>query len=401
MGSTNYDAIIVGAGPAGGQCARALAKQGFRILLIDRAKTFQENNYSSGGAPLELMSAFSLPNSIVGSFWNRLTIRSDKETQVWKKPDYLGPILDFDKLRGFLCREAEEAGADFLLGHKYLRHEQRENYIELEIKDLLTQETHRLNTKMLVDATGTERKVLAGTSYNKRQAIAATGVEYHIRVSPEVYHEYAESLNFFLGRKWMPQGYSWIFPMGNQCLKVGVIRYFSSEKWMPFESSYQPYLEQMLNLCGSYEVLDRHGKTLHFTKKQKDVRQWGNLLAIGDAITGVNPLGSEGIRHAMETGQIAAEVITDYFKGQKQALQQYDKKIDKYFGWRWRFSELLMHNIFKMSKDSQMDATVKSFSLLTTEQLLDVVFQYKYRHLFKTFFYYYLVRACGFFRGLK
>ena len=37
----------------------------------------------------------------------------------------------------------------------------------------------------------------------------------------EAYDRSANALTFFLGYKWMPKGYSWIFPMGNRRLKVG------------------------------------------------------------------------------------------------------------------------------------------------------------------------------------
>ena len=47
-----YDVAMIGAGPAGGQCARELAAEGHRVVLLEKAKTYFENNYSSGGAPL-------------------------------------------------------------------------------------------------------------------------------------------------------------------------------------------------------------------------------------------------------------------------------------------------------------------------------------------------------------
>lgn len=59
-----YDVIVVGAGPAGGQCARELSTNGFKVLLVDKAKDFLENNYSSGAGPLSLMSDYNLPASI-------------------------------------------------------------------------------------------------------------------------------------------------------------------------------------------------------------------------------------------------------------------------------------------------------------------------------------------------
>ncbi len=40
-----FDVVVVGGGPAGGQCARILAKLGRRVLLIERFKDFTKNSF--------------------------------------------------------------------------------------------------------------------------------------------------------------------------------------------------------------------------------------------------------------------------------------------------------------------------------------------------------------------
>lgn len=48
-----------------------------------------------------------------------------------------------------------------------------------------------------------------------------SGTEYLIEVTPEIYEKYKDQLVFFLGHKWAIKGYSWIFPMEQNILKVG------------------------------------------------------------------------------------------------------------------------------------------------------------------------------------
>src|ERR1700694_1599709 len=38
MATTNHDAIVIGAGPAGASAAHTLAKQGHKVLLLERAQ---------------------------------------------------------------------------------------------------------------------------------------------------------------------------------------------------------------------------------------------------------------------------------------------------------------------------------------------------------------------------
>jgi len=71
----HFDVIIIGAGPAGGQCARELSAAGKRVLLAEKSKNFSVNNYSTGGAYLQLLKQFDLPEDVVGTYWNKLAIQ--------------------------------------------------------------------------------------------------------------------------------------------------------------------------------------------------------------------------------------------------------------------------------------------------------------------------------------
>jgi len=54
---TTYDAICTGAGPAGATAARALAKKGLRVLLLDR-DTFPRDKTCGGGLRPDIMDRF-------------------------------------------------------------------------------------------------------------------------------------------------------------------------------------------------------------------------------------------------------------------------------------------------------------------------------------------------------
>jgi flavin-dependent dehydrogenase len=388
-----YDVIIIGAGPAGGECARALTKQGKCVALVEKAKNFQENNYSSGGAPLQIMQDFDLPHAIVGSYWNRLNIHSTKIRTSWQSESPFGPILDFDRLRAFLAEETFKKGGDVFLGHHYQHHVVQANHtVKVTLKNSQSDDDVELHTRVLVDATGSGRKVLSSKQYSKNKAMAVTGIEQHIQVSPAIYQQFKESLNFYLGHHWMPQGYAWIFPMAPCQLKVGVIRYFQNEKHLPYQLSYRYYLDQMLTLCGDFTTSDKHGKTIYYTFGQKDRRYEGPVLAIGDAISTINPLGCEGIRHAMVSGRLAAIAIEDVLNQQTMDFHPYHQAIKRYFGWRWTFSEILMKSLFKRSQDALIDHTVKCFSAMNNQQIMDVIFNYRFSQTLPAYLKYFTLK---------
>jgi len=398
--TTQYDALIVGAGPAGCQCARDLSKAGFKVLLIDKAGDVFENNYSSGGAPIDIMEQFSLPDSVVGTYWNTLRIHSTKIESVWTSPSPFGPILDFDKLKTFLAADATKYGCEYRLCTQYQNHQNFSDCVEVYLKDLNNSSIFPVRASVVIDATGSERKVLAKHSYEKQQAVVATGIEYHINVKEEIYKKYSNAMNFFLGHHWMPQGYAWIFPMANPGLKVGVIRYFQNKTYVPYQPSYKIYLNRLLQLCEEFEIVDRHGKTIHYTEKQRDLRVQGRIIAIGDAISSINPLGWEGIRHAMQSGQFAAQSIQDYLSGKSPDLNGYNNSLNKYFGKKWFFSEKFIHHLFRAKKDAYIDQSVAAFSMMDKVQIIQVIFQYKFRHTLKSYFWYYLTRLINMIRNI-
>ncbi len=278
------------------------------------------------------------------------------------------------------------------LACQYQRHQLHSHGIEVCLKDLQSGIPFSVQSSIIVDATGSERRVLAQQDYNKSQAIVATGIEYHVKVNPAIYQQYAKALTFFLGHYWMPQGYAWIFPMAPFQLKVGVIRYFQNKVYVPQHPSLKTYLQPLLDLVESHEILDKHGKTIYYTRGQKDVRYRGPVLAIGDTISSINPLGWEGIRHAMVSGRQAAQAIQCYLKGEVKDLSHYDKKMGNYFGRKWLYSERLMSSLFKTKKDTLIDQSVQAFNLMSNEKIMDVIFNYHFRHSLKSYFWYFMLR---------
>jgi digeranylgeranylglycerophospholipid reductase len=387
-----YDVLIVGAGPAGGQCARELSQEGFKVLLVEKAKSFLENNYSSGGAPLEFMSNFNLPESIVGTYWSTLRIESTHAKAIWTAPSPFGPIVDFEKLRSFLSEETNRYGGEFRLGCQYQGHQIYSQIVEVYLKDLASSTIYPVQASVVVDATGSDRKVLAQQNFDKHQSIVATGIEYHIDVDHQIYQKYSQSMNFFLGHHWMPQGYGWIFPMAASQLKVGVIRYFQNKNYVHYDPSYKPYLQGLLELCGNHRIHDKHGKTIYYTEKQKDLRHQGPIIAIGDSVSSINPLGWEGIRHAMVSGRLAAQTIQRYLKREAADLSQFERDLCHYFGQKWFIAEKLMGHLFTTKRDHLIDQSVRSFGLMSNKEIIDVIFHYRFRHTLKSYFWYFLSR---------
>jgi len=337
------------------------------------------------------MQDFQLPTSIVSSYWNTLRIQSTQENVSWVSKQPFGPVIEFDRLRQFLAKEVEKAGSTCRLGCQYQTYQLFPDHVAVHLKDLHTSDPLDIKTQVLVDATGTDRHVIA-PHYNKSKAMQVTGVEYHVQVNRAIYQRYAETLTFFLGHHWMPQGYGWIFPKSPLQLKVGVIRYFQNQQLVPYHHSYKYYLDQLLKLCGSYEMQDRHGKTIAYTLGQKDIYVHDRLIALGDAVSSMNPLGCEGLRHALASGHEAAKTIDAYLQKKVSSLAPYQVAMKRYYGRKWLYSEKLISGLFKSRHDRLIDHSIRSFSLMSNEEIIKVIFHYQFKYTVKSYFWYIMSR---------
>ncbi len=396
-----FDTVVIGAGPAGAGCARILAKSNPRVLLVEQHESFQKNDFSSAATPLETLEKFQLPEAVVGTFWQKLEIVSTNKAHTWESQTQLGAVLNFAKLREFLANQVKDCGGEVWLGCRYQKHFQEggKTIVELRKKG---GEKIAISAKVLVDATGPARAVLGVSHRNKSDFLTASGIEYLIEVPPEIYQQYANKLVFFLGHKWMPKGYSWIFPMEPELnrLKVGSARYHLEHQHINPKESIRWYLELLLKdylklSQPQYKSIDLHGSTVKYSVGLKDVYYRDNVIAIGDAVSTINMLGGEGIRHGMENAAIASKYIEQYLNNSLSNFQGYQREMRRRYGLKWNFSEQMGRKRYMQDSDVFIDKGVAYLQSLTVEEMMDILFEYKFQRLYKSFGKY-LKRKLGF-----
>lgn len=386
MINKEYDVIVIGGGPAGGQSARELSAKGYKVLLTERHKSFKDNNFSSAGMTLDPLTEFNIPENVVGAYWKNLEIQCSENLYSWKGDKNKGVVLDFGRLRLFLADETIKNGSDVLMGHTYLKKELTSDGVIASFKNAASNEVVWYKAKLLVDGTGPSRRVMYDSIEDQPTLICGGGVEYLIEVGQEVYERYKESLVFFLGDKWAYKGYSWIFPMENRILKVGAGKiYIQVDKEDEFKGSVKKMTEKVIKeylKIDEYNLIDIHGGTLKYSPSIKDTFYKDKVVAVGDAVSTVNPLGGEGIRYAMQNAKLAASYVDDYLKTGNESFDVYRKKWRNKHLLKWQLSEASCRRMYAKYTDDKIERRIGYIYQTTNiDSIIEMLFNFKFNNI--------------------
>lgn len=374
----SYDVAVIGAGPAGGQCARELSHRGYSVLLVDRLANFAEKNFSSAGTLSESLAEFDLPPSIVNAQWQSCRFISSSEESHKRYTNPVGVVLEFSKLREFLAEDAKKNGAQVLLNHAYLEScVEKDQRCSIKLRDLSSGEICNVNARIVVDATGPNRAVIGNRPDQK--FISGFGQEWVVRYSNAPLS--TNELVFFMGHHYAPHGYAWIFPNGPDNWKVGYGFFVHDEKKT---HSLVPFIEKIIDQYfpakEKREIIDKHGSFLRHTPAMRDLF-WDpsrKVIAVGDSTSLCNPLAGEGIRHALRGAVECADTIEEFLNGKKISARQYRRRLTKKIYWQWLFCEKYAVRSYLHKSDAEWDRSLRRLNRISAAQSFEIMFRYNF-----------------------
>jgi geranylgeranyl reductase family protein len=285
-----FDAIVVGAGPAGSATALRLARGGARVLLADK-KRFPRDKACGGGltgrAVRELPCDVSpVVEDVVYRFELRLRYRKRLER---RSESPLVLMTRRRRLDAFMAEQAAAAGADFRDGVTVEGLTLGPDGAELTVGGV------RVAAPVLVGADGANGMVA-------RNAGLGGGILYGIALEGNGPLRPGRQGLATVEVGVVPGGYGWVFPKdGHANYGVG--------GW----SSEGPRLRAHLRrLCLEHginadELTDLHGTRLPMRRTARISA--GPVLLVGDAAGLVDPLSGDGIHEALVSARLAAEAI--------------------------------------------------------------------------------------------
>jgi geranylgeranyl reductase family protein len=306
----SYDAIVVGAGPAGSTAAYRLAAAGASVLLLDKAR-FPRDKPCGGGVTIRALKLLPfgidpVVEGVVDRFELRLGHRRGFSRQA---PEPLALMTQRRRLDAYLAEQAAQAGARFRDGVRVTA--VRRGAVDVE------GETH--TATVIVGADGANGVTARSLSLpvDREHGVALEGNLGHELLEPE---RYARRLVLEFGT--VPGGYGWVFPKGDH-VNFGV------GGW---ETEGPRLRAHLARLCAVHGVdpaalTDVRGHRLPLRKPGSALAS-GRVALVGDAAGLVDPLSGDGMYEAFLSSQLAAEHALAILAGEREGFDAYAQELE-------------------------------------------------------------------------
>ncbi|MFB6105379.1 MAG: digeranylgeranylglycerophospholipid reductase [Halobacteriaceae archaeon] len=379
--SEHVDAVVAGAGPAGAQFARDLARRDYDVLVLEAESEDgfpRQSNKSTAGTFPSMMGAFGVPDDVVMNFTDDVVLESPTEHYVAPQP---GAVLEFAEFKRFLVRDGRDQGATY-------RFDARVNNPITEDGSVVGVQyagSEEVYADVVVDATGPAaplaKKLGVSDLERRNQAI---GVEWEMEgvdVDHEDYADLTDAMMLRLDHDLAPGGYSWIFHTGGDTAKVGLC-YIQNERYHQYGDegmSIDDYLEHWLDTDPRFADAERiSGKQQH--RGSAHIQPPGrlstdNFMAIGDTVPSIDPLWGEGIHKGMKSARAAAITADRCLTSSTpdtsaESMAVYD---DLFYDWvapNWR-KRLAMTRLLYLASNERYDRLLRDMNRVGTDLLAD------------------------------
>ena len=314
--STIFDAIIVGAGPAGAMAAYELSSRGLQVLLLDK-ETFPRYKPCGGGLSLKVETLLGdeikpvVEKTIKGTYFSY----QQKEGLYLISDTPVAYMVMRDKFDALLVDRAINRGTYF-----------KDNTQVMAIKtaphgyEIIT--PHKsFYGRYIIGADGVN-SIVRRYLHPRRRRVLAASIEAEIPLDENRCETLKDIVHIDFGI--IPYGYAWIFPK-NRRLSAGIAGFKGVVKqpkryFKRFLSDNPLLKDARIDILKGYPI-PLYGRSETLTKDR--------IILVGDAGNLVDPFFGEGIYYALRTGQIGAEVISKAITNNSSDLTEYDRLIKR------------------------------------------------------------------------
>jgi geranylgeranyl reductase family protein len=308
-----FDAIVVGAGPAGSTAAYRLASAGVSVLLLDRAR-FPRDKPCGGGVTERAARLLPFPlDPVVEHVVTGADLRLGYGRKVARGTGApIAYMTQRKRLDHYLVERAAEAGAEFRDGSKVTAVENGEGGVAVDAGG------ERYSAEALVGADGVNGLSGRALGLGGNQHVGV-GLEGNLPYTRLPAGRYRGRLVIELGT--VPGGYGWIFPKGDHAN-------FGVGGWASEGPALRGHLRR---LCAAHDVSfddleELRGYRLPLRSACSPLAR-GRALVVGDAAGLIDPVSGDGMFEGFLSAEYASEAVLALLAGRETTVEPYGPRL--------------------------------------------------------------------------
>lgn len=331
-GEETWDALVVGAGPAGAACAQRLARGGARVRMLEKAR-LPRYKTCGGGVVTRARGMLAELGGVAYDREHRAVELHVSDADLRFRVERDEPLVSMAMrapLDHALVEAAVAAGAD-------LAEECALESLD-DDGDVLAVRTNRgrLRARCVVACDGALSPTARAAGWHEPPE-TVPALEWEIGVSAGDLERFADAPVFDFPRDM--RGYAWVFPKADH-LSVGLLDAGPDARRLAAR------LEDWLASIGLAErrAEERHGFVIPVRPRAGGAAR-GRVLLAGDALGLADPVTCEGISHALASGTLAADAILasegDGARARKTYTRELQRSIGRELAWARRVAALV------------------------------------------------------------
>ena len=348
QGNFETDVLVIGAGPGGSAAAYHLARHGIDVTVLEKAAFPREKVCGDGLTPRSVKAIQDMGVDTDDPRFERvigLRVHARRTTIQLPWPDLtsfppFGLVMPRDGFDHLLAQRAVKAGARLLERTEAIAPLFADGYVTgASVRTTGDRETPptEVRARYVIAADGAASRFgkPAGVQRDPRRPLGIAARRYYaVDYHPGPWIE--SWLDLWDGDLLLP-GYGWLFPVagGRINLGAGLLNTFANFEDVSAQRLFDAFARMMPAEWGIGEETAQ-GRVLSGPLPMglnRTPQAVPGLLLVGDAAGAVNPFNGEGIAYAIETGQIAAELVHEAVVHDRPAIaMQYPQVLADTYG---------------------------------------------------------------------
>lgn len=359
MVETEFDIIVIGAGPAGLSSAISAASDGKKVAVFEKGMEIGYPIHTSGASWVDELEKLKVPSKFYHPIKRGILMSTNKKA-VFEYPKPVSCILDVRAFYQHLAKQASLQGAKIFVNSEVTEPIIEDGFIR-GVRVRRNGDMISFKANVVIDGSGFSSITAKRLGWFKGFERFGKGAEYDLFAPSWDQDEVC----LLFGSRIAPHGYGWIFPHGDSRVRVGVGIIHPLAKDDPkrcldgFLFSSNP-IDKRLEAVSCVEF--HRGLIPSQGPLERTVSD--GLIIVGDAAGQISPIVGEGIRFALDIGSIAGSVASraiDSGDYSEDFLSQYDIKWRKKYERKFKLGLVINRRIAEYS-DEKWDEKIEILS---------------------------------------